>query len=55
MFKVKEEGIKTDLVRYDELFKVNHYKFGLLYVGPNQNNEDEIYSNSIIVVTFLTS
>jgi len=46
--KNHQDSVK-DLVKLEQMLLVTHYKFGVLYCGPNQHDEDTIYSNSFLL------
>ena len=37
-----------DLLQYEDMMISDHFKFGVLYRGPNQLTEDEMYNNSYV-------
>ena len=39
--------IIQDLKKLERMLAVKHYKFGLLYAGKGQKDENSIYANSI--------
>jgi len=42
---IKSPLINEDLSQLEKMLNITRYKFGLIFVDKNQNNEDQIYSN----------
>ncbi len=55
-FELKNDPIfPGKFIQLEEKFKVQKYKFGVLYVKKGQSKENELYSNGIIFnLKFLT-
>ncbi len=45
------KGVDKSLVQYEQKSFFKQYKFGVLYVGKNQNDENEIFSNCLYPMT----
>ena len=41
----KSKGVHAELQRYDRLVTVTRYKFGLMYAGPHQTEEAQLFDN----------
>jgi RAP1 GTPase activating protein 1 len=41
----KDPNLANELLAMEERQVIRSYKFGLLYAGPGQGNEDQIYGN----------
>ncbi len=48
MDEVKDKSLNDDLVKFEQQLRISKYKFGILYCGEGQVEEDDIYSNGII-------
>jgi len=41
----KSKAVHEQLVRFEQLHLVTRYKFGLMYAGPGQSREEELFDN----------
>jgi len=49
----KSKAIHEELLYFEKITRVGRYKFGLMYAGPNQSKENEIFDNCDVSKGFL--